>query len=98
MITVSEILDDIIRISAPSRVILYGKKIHVDSGEIKSLDFCVTTDQPEKDTFCRLTLEIDYDIPIRFKVYSNSDWDALMHDEESYAYLINQRGTVLYER
>jgi len=98
MTIIEQILADIIRIAAPSRVILYGKKAHVDSGEIKSMDFCVTTDQPEKEVLHKLTLGVDYDLPIRFKVYADADWDKLMSDTESYAYLIAHKGTVLYER
>ena len=98
METVEKILEDIIRIANPCRVILYGKKLHVASEMLKSLDFCIVTTESSKDVQRKLCLGIDYDLPTNFKVYEKSDWDVLMSDEESYAYLIAQKGTVLYER
>ena len=92
------VVSDIVRISNPTLVILYGKKSHVASGDLKSMDFCVVTAQEPKRVLQNLYREIDYDVPVNFKVYAQSDWEKLLGDRESYAYLIHQKGTVLYER
>ena len=94
---VKQVLEDIIRIASPCKVILYSKKEYIGSGTLKSMDFCVVVSDDPQTIRKQLIMQIDYDIPINFKVYHKEDWGRLMTDTDSHAYLIAGKGLVLYE-
>ncbi len=96
-LNIREVVDEILTCCAPRRVILYGEKVTAGSRDLKSADLCIVLDQFDKRVLLNeLYLKVDMPIPVQFLLYKTEDWNTMLRDSGSYAYAIEQKGTVLY--
>ena len=91
------VLEGVQRCCEPRWIILYGEKVTAGERNLKSADFCIILDHPNRQTLLRdLYLKVQADIPVQFLVYSTKEWEALTADPNSYASAIRRKWTVLY--
>lgn len=99
METIQQILDDILSVCTPERVILFGEKRTMSTQKLKSLSLCVVVpDGDSRALRCKLHLAISADVPLSLSVYTGEEWEELTSDESSYAAWIARKGQVLYEQ
>lgn len=93
----SVVLKGVQRCCKPRCVILYGEKVTAGERNLKSADFCIILDDPNRYALLRdLYLKVQADIPVQFLVYSTEEWERLTADPNSYASAILRKGTILY--
>ncbi|SMC47926.1 hypothetical protein [Papillibacter cinnamivorans] len=92
------IRDEIIAISHPEKIILYGEKKVVSSGKTGEAKFCLVLDTADKQAVeKKLYLKIDSEVSFDIIVYTPDEWECLLEDPQSYASRILERGTILYD-
>ena len=95
---IKSVADSIVQSCNPLKIILISKKINTFDTLIGfKLAVIIREDveiMPELE--CRLYMEIDCDIPFDLVLYSEEEWNDLKEDAESFAWKINETGTVLY--
>lgn len=79
-----------------NKIILYGKKAHPISGELREVNLCILVDKNPKENEIRLYRRLESDLSFNLLVYDEKDFATLCTDPTSYAYSIVQKGTVLY--
>ena len=89
--------DEIVRIAAPSRIVLFSQKTHPD-GSPSSVKLCVVIPggNPEEMEH-RLYMEIDAGLSFDALVYTEEQWDRLCRTPFSLAARAVEHGRLLYE-
>ncbi|NLM61382.1 MAG: nucleotidyltransferase domain-containing protein [Clostridiales bacterium] len=94
-----KVLEQLIRMVQPEKLILYGTKRDVATGTVKDIDVCLVAETPDKSTLEReLYLSIDSDVSFDIIIYRPVEWETLIEDHQSFAHRILEKGTVVYER
>jgi hypothetical protein len=94
---IEEIKDQILQIIHPKAILLFGKKITHPENEIKSIDLCIITDTDDKkETMRKIFINVDSKIPFNAYIYTCKEWAQLSSEDDSFAYRIKSRGTLLY--
>lgn len=95
-----DILSAIRSVCTPLRVILYGEKRTLSTDKLKSASFCIIVpdDTERAGLLSRLYLTVPDALPINLTLYTQSEWQELITEHESYAAWIHRKGRVLYEQ
>lgn len=94
-----KILDQLIRMVRPEKLILYGTKRDVATGEVRDIDVCIVAETEDKSALEReLYLSVDSEVSFDIIVYRPIEWETLITDRQSFAHRILEKGTVVYER
>ncbi|MDR1117006.1 MAG: nucleotidyltransferase domain-containing protein [Oscillospiraceae bacterium] len=90
---------EITKLTNAEKIILFGSKKDVVSGQIKDIDICVVCEAPDKSGLENtLYLTIDSEISFDIIIYTPDEWTALTADRQSFAYRILEKGILVYER
>ena len=94
-----EIIQEIVRVCAPQRVLLYNEKRTLSTDKLKAASFCVVIpDGADRDALLRaLYLSVGTEIPLNFTLYTASEWRELNEDSASYAAWIGRKGRAVYD-
>ncbi len=92
-------VEQILRVCAPERVILYAEKRTLTNDKLKSLSFCIVVPECEDKNALmqRLYLAIESNVSVNLTLYTHDEWTELLKDPSSYAAWIGRRGRVIYE-
>lgn len=91
-----QLRDDIVRLAAPKRILLFSHKQHPD-GQLSAVKLCVIIGEGDPLAVEReLYMRIDSDLPYDLLVYGQADWERLVLSGKSFARRIQQTGSVLY--
>ena len=95
-----EVVQEIVRICTPVRVLLYNEKRTLSTDKLKAASFCVIVrDGADRQSLLtRLYLAVPAELPVQLTVYTQSEWRELTADPTSYAAWISRKGRVLYEQ
>ncbi|MGN1480895.1 hypothetical protein [Porcipelethomonas sp.] len=80
------------------RIYLISNKINTD-GELTSFKLALIVDDQVKNSSeleCRLYLNIDCELPFDIVIYREEEFDSLKNEIGTFAWKINNSGTVLY--
>jgi predicted nucleotidyltransferase len=92
------VIEKLCTIAKPKKLILYGSKIDVATGDVKDIDVCLVVETENKAELEReLYLAIDSDVSFDIIIYTPSEWEVLITDAQSFAHRILEKGTVIYE-
>jgi len=95
---IRRISGEIARLCRPERIILFDAKKRVSTGELKGCNLCVIARTDDKAQLEQsLYLAVDSPLSYTLILYTPEQWETLTADEQSYAYRIRQKGTVIYE-
>jgi hypothetical protein len=96
---IRNIADVIVKICSPLKIYLISNKVNI-SGEVTSFKLClIVADSVHSvsELECHLYMTIDSDIPFDLVIYKESEWNDLKDDIGTFAWKINNTGTLLYE-
>ena len=91
------IQEQIIKLCAPQKILLFGSRAKGTSTAKSDIDLCIIASTTNKralltDLYC----DTQSDIPIDFLLYTPEEWDQCVSDCQSFAHKLNQEGVVLY--
>lgn len=92
------VADSIIDVCSPSKMFLISNKIST-TGELTSFKLCIIISDSVasvSEMECKLYMDVDSDIPFDLVIYKNSEWEELKDDIGSFAWKINNTGTLIY--
>lgn len=93
-----EVIEKLCSIAKPEKLILYGSKMDVATGNVKDIDVCLVVETENKAELEReLYLSIDSDVSFDIIIYTPFEWEVLITDKQSFAHRILEKGTVIYE-
>ena len=96
---IKRICDEIVRLCAPVRVILYNKKTDGTTGRLREVSLCVVINGDDAEgTERALYMGIDSDLAFNLILYTSGQWIELTADEQSHACKIMRKGSVIYEQ
>ena len=92
-----EIQEQIVKLCAPEKILLFGSRAKGTATARSDIDLCVIASTTNKralltDLYC----DTQSDIPIDFLLYTPEEWDQCVSDCQSFAHKLNQEGGVLY--
>ena len=91
------IRDRIIALCSPEKIILFGEKKVLSTGETGEVKICLVADTVNKEVLeKRLYLGIDSEVSFDILVYTPEEWKNLLEDPQSYASRILEKGTVIW--
>lgn len=88
--------DQIISEADVKKIILYGKKAHPISGELREVNLCILVDKDPKESEIRLYRRLESELSFNLLVYDEKEFASLCRDVTSYAHSIAEKGTVLH--
>ena len=88
--------DSIVKICAPSKIILYGCKTSQITGEVREVNLLVVVNDRSKEWEKELYCKLESDFAFNLLVYCEENFKSLTCDPTSYAASIVKKGTVLY--
>lgn len=92
------IINSVLELCKPIKVILYGAKRGLSSGKLKTASLCIVMHDCDKNKLLhKLYLQMPLDIQVNIKIYTNDEWNELQQNPDSYAAWISQKGALLYE-
>lgn len=96
---IMSIKEQIISRYAPSKIILFGSQSKGTATKKSDIDLCIikSTDN-KRELLTDMYLYIDSSKPFDLLLYTEHEWDKCISDSTSFAYLIHQKGTVIYDR
>ena len=95
----TEISREICALCDPSRIILFGRKTHHGSDEIRDISLCVIVDTDDKESLENsIYLNVDHAVSFNLLLYTPEEWARLTLDSTSYAHRIVGKGITVYER
>ena len=95
--TLNRLRDDIVQLCAPSEILVFSQKQKL-CGELSSVKLCVIIPQGDSRAVeHRLYVEVESDVSFDVLVYTQEEWQRLLHTEMSFAAHIRKTGRVIYE-
>ena len=95
---IEQVVDEIVCLFHPSRVIEYNTKYNMD-GSVQSFKLCIVGDIPDKHRMLtRIFDEVDSDIPYDVLLYTDKQFQELTEDAGAFATRIQEKGRVRYEK
>lgn len=93
------VADSIAKKCSPRRIYLVSQKeSNTDDLISFKLALVVADDVPNiSELECHLYAQVDSDYPYDLVLYKQSEWDTLRSDNRTFAWKIEQTGSVLYE-
>lgn len=92
------LLQGLLTLCRPEKVILHGAKRGLTSGRLKTANLCIVVpDCDKKALLRRLYLELPLDFQVNINLYTHDEWAELIDDPDSYVSWIAEKGTVLYD-
>ncbi len=91
-----ELCEQIANEADVKKIILYGKKTHPISGELREVNLCILVDKDPKESEIRLYRRLESELSFNLLVYDEQEFASLCRDVTSYAHSIAEKGTVLY--
>ena len=93
------IREQVIRLCAPEKILLFGSQAKGTATAKSDIDLCVIASTKDKrslltDLYC----DTESDTPIDFLLYTPEEWEHSVADSQSFANKLNREGVVLYER
>ncbi|MBC8570520.1 hypothetical protein [Zongyangia hominis] len=94
---IRQVAEEIRSMYKVERMILYNEK-HAVTGETTSFKLCLVMDTRDKaEAERRLYLTIDCDVPYDLLIYTPAQWDHLKTCEGTFAWRVDQTGSVVDE-
>lgn len=96
---IQAVADAIAAKCAPRRIYLVSQKTATDGSLISFKLAVIVSDDIESisELECHLYAQIDSDYPFDLVLYQQREWDTLRTDSRTFAWKIDQTGSVLYE-
>lgn len=93
------IREQVIRLCAPEKILLFGSQAKGTATAKSDIDLCVIASTKDKrslltDLYC----DTESDTPIDFLLYTPEEWEHSVADSQSFANKLSREGVVLYER
>ena len=88
--------DSIVKVCAPTRIILYGCKTEVTSNDVREVNLLIVVKERAKELERELYRNLECDFAFNLLLYNEDDYTSLISDPTSYASCITRKGTVLY--
>ena len=91
------IREQVIRLCAPEKILLFGSQAKGKKKKKSDIDLCVIASTKDKrslltDLYC----DTESDTPIDFLLYTPEEWEHSVADSQSFARKLNREGVVLY--
>lgn len=97
MEALQSIQEQIIRLCAPQKILLFGSRAKGTSTEKSDIDLCVIASTQDKRTLLtELYCGTESDTPIDFLLYTPEEWVQSVADRQSFAHKLSREGVVLY--
>ncbi len=94
---IQSIVQDIASLYAPTKIILFGSQAKGTTNPKSDIDLCIIKDTNDKRSLLTdMYLNINCNKPFDLVLYTPSEWESCIRDSTSFAYLINEKGKVLY--
>jgi predicted nucleotidyltransferase len=95
---IEKLKNEIVKRFSPERIILFGSCAEGEENLESDIDLCIIINTENKREMKMKIYEIEHDIPIDVVVYTPEEWEEHVQHKQSFAYLINTKGVVLYDR
>lgn len=97
MESLQNIQEQIIRLCAPQKILLFGSQAKGTATEKSDIDLCIVASTQDKralltDLYC----DTESDTPIDFLLYTPEEWSQSVADSQSFAHKLSREGVVLY--
>ena len=96
---VNNIKNQVIIKYKPKKIILFGS---IAKGHVKKssdIDLCIILNTPKtRELITKMYVEIESKNPFDLVLYTEKEWNDSCENSETFAYLINKEGVVLYGR
>ena len=93
------IREQVIRLCAPEKILLFGSQTKGTATAKSDIDLCVIASTNDKRSLLTdLCCDTESDTPIDFLLYTPEEWEHSVADSQSFANKLNREGVVLYER
>lgn len=81
----------------PFKIILFGSHAKGTAVSQSDIDLCIVKDTADKrGLLTDMYLNIECRKPFDLILYTKAEWNECIHDTTSFAYLINEKGIVVY--
>lgn len=98
---IQEVVSDITELIQPQKIILFSRKFNF-SGETSSFKLCVITQGCDpgdrRAATQRIYLDVNCAVPFDIVVYNAKQWEDALANTASFAYRVNESGSVVYEQ
>lgn len=95
---IKNVCEQIIRMIAPDKIILFSQKFNVKN-EILSFKLCIILETHNKnEDEKRIYLQTDSDMPFDVVIYTPNEWLDHCESKGSFAHRLKYKGTVVYEK
>lgn len=97
MESLQNIQEQIIRICAPQKILLFGSQARGTATQKSDIDLCIIAPTQDKralltDLYC----DTESDTPIDLLLYTPEEWARSVADSQSFAHKLSREGVVLY--
>lgn len=94
---IKSVVESIASLYAPTKIVLFGSQAKGSANDKSDIDLCIIKDTNNKRSLLTdMYLNIDCNKPFDLVLYTPSEWERCVADSTSFAYLINEKGKVLY--
>jgi len=96
---INSITKQIISLYSPSKIIIFGSQVKGTATIKSDIDICIVkaTDY-KRALLTEMYLKINTNKPYDLLLYTETEWNHCIKDSTSFAYQINKKGIVLYDR
>jgi len=83
----------------PLKIIIFGSQVKGTATKKSDIDICIVKDTNYKrGLLADMYLNINNSRPYDLLLYTEAEWNYCVNDCTSFAYLINKKGIVVYDR
>lgn len=96
---IDSITKQIVSRYAPLKIIIFGSQAKGTATKRSDIDICIVNDTDCKRVLlANMYLNINSSKPFDLLLYTEAEWNYCVNDCTSFAYLINKKGIVVYDR
>jgi len=96
---IDSITKQIVSRYAPLKIIIFGSQAKGTATKRSDIDICIVNDTDYKRVLLAdMYLNINSSKPFDLLLYTEAEWNYCVNDCTSFAYLINKKGIVVYDR
>lgn len=90
------IREQVIRLCAPEKILLFGSQAKGTATAKSDIDLCVIASTKDKRSLLTDLYDTESDTSIDFLLYTPEEWEHSVADSQSFANKLNREGVVLY--
>lgn len=97
MLDLKALQEKIIETCAPQMILLFGSQAKGTARADSDVDLCVVASTANKrKLLTELYLNVDFECPVDFLLYTPEEWASSVIDSHSFAYKLHHEGVQLY--